>query len=222
MDLVEKWLESYVKSGSKLAHDVSALESSLNGWLQHALPPSHTSEAVLDHDYSLLATKRYHDAAREFWTTTLRTIKKSESNVIEPLRQFISNDLRSFKEARKQFELAQRAYDSTLSRFFGQPRAKEASSLREDAFQLHEARKSYLKTSMDFCVQGPQLRASLDKLLVRVFADQWRDFRNARETTTAMFSKWNPEMDRIRGWGREMENSERAFKRELQLSLIHI
>lgn len=39
--------------------------------------------------------------------------------------------------------------------------------------------------------------------------------RQARESSTATFAKWGGEMERIRGWSKEMENSERAFKREL-------
>ena len=195
-----------------------ALEQSVNVWLQNALPPNNVSEAILDHDYTLLATKRYGDAAREYWQTIFRNVRKSETIVIEPIRQFLNTELKPFKEGRKTFELAQRAYDIVLSRYAGQPKTKEASALREDAFQLHEARKAYIKASMDFCVQGPQIRASLDKLLVRVFADHWKEFKTARENNDALFTKWGPEMERIRGWAREMENSEWAFKRELQIA----
>jgi len=218
VDIVEKWLEGYVKTGSKLTHDVAALEQSVNVWLQNALPPSNVSEAILDHDYTILATKRYGDAAREYWQTIFRNVRKSDTIVIEPMRQFLNTELKPFREGRRTFELAQRAYDSVLARYAGQPKTKEASALREDAFQLHEARKAYIKASMDFCVQGPQIRATLDKLLVKVFADHWKEFKTARETNDALFTKWGPEMERIRGWGREMENSEWAFKRELQIA----
>lgn len=194
------------------------MEGLINNYLQVSTPPAQISEAVLDHDYTLLATKRYGEAQREFWTATLRHIKKAETTVYEPIKAFIGNELRWFKDARKSLEQAQRAFDSVLARYAGQAKTKEASSLREDAFQLHEARKAYLKASMDFCVQAPQVRASLDKLLVRVFSDQWKEIRTSRESNTVMFNKYGAEMDRVKGWGKEMENSERAFKRELQIA----
>lgn len=53
------------------------------------------------------------------------------------------------------------------------------------------------------------------QLIVRIFADQWKEVRQARESSIATFAKWGNEMERVRGWSREMENSERAFKREL-------
>ena len=68
---------------------------------------------------------------------------------------------------------------------------------------------------MDFCVQAPQLRASLDNLVVKVFADQWKEMRNSREANASAFAKWGNDMERVRGWSKEMEKSERAFKREL-------
>ncbi|GAM82267.1 hypothetical protein ANO11243_002460 [Dothideomycetidae sp. 11243] len=218
VDHVEKWLEGYIKAGVKLSQDILLLENSINSWLQQTCPPPQISEAVLDHDYTLLATKRYADAAREFWQSTFKAIKKSEKNVIEPIRAFMNNDLRHFRDARRNLDSAQRTFDSVLSRYAGQPKTKEASALREDAFQVHEARKAYLKASLDFCIQGPNVRASLDKLIVRIFSDQWREWKTSRESNTPSFMKWAVEMERIRGWGREMEHSERAFKRELVIA----
>ncbi|KAF2151055.1 hypothetical protein K461DRAFT_165751 [Myriangium duriaei CBS 260.36] len=215
---VERWLDGYIRAGTKLSQDILLLENSISSWLQQTCPPSQISEAVLDHDYATLATKRYADAAREFWQATFKSIKKSEKNVIEPIRAFMNNDLRNFREARRNLDTAQRNFDSVLSRYASQPKTKEASSLREDAFQVHEARKAYLKASLDFCVQGPNVRAALDKLIVRIFSDQWRDWKASREMSLPTLNKWAAEMERIRGWGREMENSERAFKRELVLA----
>lgn len=92
---------------------------------------------------------------------------------------------------------------------------KEPSSLREDAFQLHESRKAYLKASMDFSVQAPQLRNALDRLLVRVSFDQWRELKTFHNNNGLTFGKWAQEMDRIKGWVHEMDGSERSSKREL-------
>ena len=99
-----------------------------------------------------------------------------------------------------------------------QAKTKEASSLREDAFQIHEARKAYLKASMDFCVAAPQLRLSLDKMLVRVFFERWKDMKTTRDAIGGTFAKTGIDLERIRGWSREMENGERAFRKEMNES----
>lgn len=68
---------------------------------------------------------------------------------------------------------------------------------------------------MDFSVQAPQIRNGLDKILVRVSFDQWREFRGVHNNNAATFAKFTHEMDRIKGWMHEMEGSDRSSKREL-------
>ena len=215
IEVIERWLDGYVKAASKLAGELSTLEASVNSFLTQAAPPAQVSEAVLDHDYTLLAMRRYGEGAREFWNQTFRGIKKYESTVVEPIRSFLNSDLRAFKESRRVLDLNQKSFDTVISRYLSQSKTKEASSLREDAFQVHEARKAYLKASMDFCIAAPQLRASLDQLIVKIFTEQFRDLKASRDATTLTFAKVNAEMERVKGWSKEMSNSERAFKREL-------
>lgn len=215
IEVIERWLEGYTRAASKLTTEVGALEAAVNSLLTQSAPPPGVSEAVMDHDYTLLALLRYGEGAREFWTHTLRGMKRYDTTVVEPIRGFMNNDLRAFKDARRIMESNQKAFDGVLARYLGQKKTTEASSLREDAFQVHEARKAYLKAAMDFCVLAPQLRSSLDKLIVKVFSEQWKEMRNSREANATLFAKWSSEMERVRGWSREMENSERAFKREL-------
>jgi hypothetical protein len=126
--------------------------------------------------------------------------------------------LRNFKDARRYLEQSQKTFDNTLARYVGQSKTKEPSSLREDAFQVHETRKAYLKASLDFCLLAPQLRYTIDKLLVRVSSDQWREMKRSREIGGASFAKWGSEMDRVRGWSKEMEAGESVFRRELQIA----
>ncbi|CAG8973278.1 hypothetical protein HYALB_00000040 [Hymenoscyphus albidus] len=218
VEIIEKWLEAYVRSISKLVHDVAALEETFNAFLLRSVPPANVSEAVLDHDYTLLAMKRFGEGHREWWSQVIFGMKRMDSNVVEPIRAFMTGELRNFKDARRYLELSQKTFDNTLARYVGQSKTKEPSSLREDAFQVHETRKAYLKASLDFCILAPQLRYAIDKLLVRVSADQWREMKRSRDVTSLNLSKWTGEMDRVRGWSKEMEHGEGVFRRELQIA----
>ena len=120
------------------------------------------------------------------------------------------------QDTRRQLDQSQRQLDNLQSKYSAQSKTKEASSLREDAFQLFEARRAYLKSSMDFSIAAPQLRMALDRLLVKIHFDQWRDVRNARDYTSGNITKCSTDLERIRGWSRDMESGERAFRRELQ------
>lgn len=215
IDAVERWLENYVRAASKLVSEVSNLETLVNAFLAQSVPPPGVNEAVLDQDYTLLCMRRYGEGSRDFWSRTLGGVKKYEQNVVEPIRSFLVGELRGFKESRRVLEQTQKSFDAVLARYLGQSKAKEASSLREDAFQVHESRRAYLKASMDVCTSAPQLRASLDKLLVKVFTEQWREMRANRDGSHFNFQKMNAEMERVRGWSKDMETSEKAFRREL-------
>jgi hypothetical protein len=218
IELIERWLDTYVRTASKLTAELNNVQTLVDAYIQASHPPLQLSEAVLDHDYTVLALKRFGEGAREFWNSTIRSMKRAESTVCEPIRAFLQNDLRILKEARKNLDSTQRIFDLAIARYAGQVKSKEPSSLREDAFQLHEARRAYLTASMNFCVMAPQVRLTLDKILVKVVNEQWRDMRVARETSTKALAAWTSDVERVRGWSKEMENGERVFKRELHLA----
>ncbi|KAL7626274.1 SNF1-interacting protein [Parahypoxylon ruwenzoriense] len=213
VDAIERWLEGYARTTAKLSHDMLGLEDTINHYLAKSIPPPNIN--AVDHDYTALALKRISDGSREWWMQILYMARKMDSMSVEPIRNFLSGDLRNFKETRKTLEQTQKVFDTTLARYVGQSKTKEPSSLREDAFAVYETRKAYLKASMDFCFFAPQFRLNLDKLLVRVSCDLWREMKRSRDAAGS-FGKYGHEMDRVRGWTKEMELSEPTFKRELQ------
>ncbi|KAL2130536.1 hypothetical protein VTI74DRAFT_6257 [Chaetomium olivicolor] len=222
LDAIERWLDSYARSTSKLVHDVLALEDAINGYLAKISPPAIASPAdspVLDADYTLPALRRAGDGARDWWSGILAVVRRLEPASVEPIKAFIGNDLRAFRELRRTLDATQKTFDGTLARYVGQSKTKEPSALREDAFAVFETRRAYLKASLDYCQMAPQVRAGLDRLLVMVCADVGREMRRARESTGVVGqSEWGEELERIRGWAREMEMAEGVFRRELQIA----
>ncbi|KAI8634533.1 hypothetical protein F5Y19DRAFT_461275 [Xylariaceae sp. FL1651] len=214
-DAIERWLEGYVRTTSKLSHDMLGLEDIINNYLSKIVPPP--GIVSVDHDYTALALKRISEGSKEWWTQVLNTARKIDTLSVDPIRTFLQGDLRNFKETKRTLEQTQKTFDSTLARYVSQSKAKEPSSLREDAFAVYETRKAYLKASMDFCFFAPQFRLNLDKLLVRVSTDVWREMKRSRDTAGS-FAKYGHEMDRVRGWSKEMELTETIFKRELQMA----
>ena len=81
-----------MKSISKLVHDVSSLEETFNAFLLRSVPPSNVSEAVLDHDYTLLAMKRFGEGSREWWSQVISGMKKMDTNIVEPIKSFMAGE----------------------------------------------------------------------------------------------------------------------------------
>ncbi|KAI1212978.1 uncharacterized protein F4807DRAFT_307069 [Annulohypoxylon truncatum] len=215
VDSIERWLESYVRTTAKLSHDLLGLEETIHTYLAKIIPPPYINN--VDNDYAALALKRFSEGSREWWMQILGAAKQMDSMSVEPIRNFLHGDLRNFKEARRTLEQTQKAFDTTLARYVSQSKTKEPSSLREDAFAVYETRKAYLKASMDFCFYAPQFRINLDKLIVQVSYDLWREMKKSRDAAGS-FGKYGHEMDRVRGWAKEMELSEPTFRRQLQLA----
>jgi hypothetical protein len=213
---LERWLDDYMRATQRLITESLTLEGILTNFTSHAVVPTTVAESMLDHDYDVLAMKRYSEGAKDFWMSMVSVVKRLNSLVAEPIRVFIQNDLKAFKESRRMVELYQKNFDALHAKYAALAKSKEPSFLREEAFQLHEARKLYLKAHLDFFALAPQFRFALDKLLVKIFFDQWREMRISRDNTAATFQRSAPDMERIKGWVVEMETSERTFRKELQ------
>ncbi|KAB8343030.1 hypothetical protein FH972_022624 [Carpinus fangiana] len=218
VDGIEKWLDGVVKHATRLSQEASVLDSLVNAFFTHASAPNHLSEAMLDHDYTMRAMYTYNQGAKEFMGHTTAALKAMQGSLVDPLRNFVQSEIRPYRDARRTLDQAQRNYDSILLRYQGQGKNKEPSSLREDAFQLHEARKVYLKASMDVCVLGPQLRLALDSLLIQVFSDQWFKVSDFRVGSADSAQKLSKEMNRIRSWSKDLAQNERVLRRELLLA----
>lgn len=214
-EAVEKWLNGYVSSTSKLVHDILALEDTINTYLAKTIPSA--ADGIIDNDYTFLALKRVGDGSRESWMQILGGMKRMDSVVVEPIRSFLNGEMRNFKDVRRTLEQSQRTYDSTLARYVSQSKTKEPSALREDAFTVFENRKTYIQASMDYCQLAPQLRFTMDKLLVKVCSEIWKEMRRSRDAAINA-TRHSQEMDRVRGWAKEMELSEGVFRREFQIA----
>ncbi|KAK6529177.1 SNF1-interacting protein [Arthrobotrys megalospora] len=217
VDTVEKWLEGYIRSMLKVVQEIGGLEEALAATFSQSIP-SLISESILDHDYSLLAIELLAEAGRDFWSIAIAYSRRMQPQMIEPLSEFLRNDVRQFKECKRVFEASQQRYDMLLQRYAGQSKGKEASALREDAFQLHESRKTYIRASFDFCVKAPELRAGLDRVITRVTTDLWREQVRHRKGFSLGVDRYESTMDRIRSWSDAMENSAKIFKQELAMA----
>ncbi|KAG6004879.1 hypothetical protein E4U21_000655 [Claviceps maximensis] len=213
IEAVEKWLNGYVSSTSKFAHEIQGLEDTINSYLTKTMPSA--IDGLIESDYACLALKRVGDGQRECWTQILNNVKRMDTAVVEPIRSFLNGDMRTFKDIRRNLEQTQRAYDSTIARYVGQSKTKEPSALREDAFSVYENRKAYLQASMDCCQFAPQLRFAIDKLVVQTCSDIWKDLLRSRDAISNA-TRRTREMDRVHGWAKELEASETVFKNELQ------
>jgi hypothetical protein len=97
IEFIEKWLDGYAKAATKLTSDLAALESVVSSFLSYSTRPLVVSEAVVDHDYTLLAMRRCGEGSKDLWNGLVASTRKMETLIAEPIRVFIHEDLRQFK-----------------------------------------------------------------------------------------------------------------------------
>ncbi|POS88136.1 hypothetical protein EPUL_000282 [Erysiphe pulchra] len=214
--VVEKWLNTYIKYVSKLMGDITKIEESFNNLTLRSVPPPSITEAVIDHDYTLLALNRYRESSKNWFLQTISCMKRMESQIAEPIKAFINGELRVFKEARRNLDQTQKIFDQMLARYVGQSKTKAPSALREDAFQVHETRKAYLKGKII-----TENKRNLKLIWIAIFSFfgfLYFEIKRSSENTVSIFTEIGAEIDRIRGWSKEIESSEAVFRRELHFA----
>jgi len=103
-------------------------------------------------------------------------IAEVNDQVVKPLEDFLKNDLKEFKDAKKTFDKALEKYESTLAKYNGQSRQKEPSALREEAFQLYDIRKAYIQAAMNCSMLCIKFQDALDQLVLGVVRPYWYSF----------------------------------------------
>ncbi|KAK7202564.1 hypothetical protein BZA70DRAFT_285386 [Myxozyma melibiosi] len=218
VEAVERWIDQYVKAGHRLSIDADNMQESVNMLLGRSFP-TFITENIIDHDYTLTAMKSYSEGLRIFWANFIKIIKGMEKNVIEQLDGLHRKELRQYKDIKRNFDIAQQRYDSLVAKYNSQARTKEPSSLREDAFQLYEARKLYVKVSFDLCLITVALKHGLDRVIISSFSDQWLIMgHDTNEGTDAAYGKVGDDLRRIRKWSDLMESSMKILFKELNIT----
>lgn len=96
VEQLEKWLDAYLKTASRLCDGVHGLEELVNSYLQKSVPTSYF-ESMMDYDYTHLALRRFMEGSQEYWGHVAAVARKMEMIVVEPLGQLQRGELRNFK-----------------------------------------------------------------------------------------------------------------------------
>lgn len=184
--------------------------------------PEFVTQGLIDHDYTILAMRRYAEASRHFWADIIKNGKQQQASVIEPLQTFLSGDLKRFKEAKSAFELAQQRYDHQLAKYLAYSKNKEPSVLRDDAFILADTRKSYIKASFNLSTVMPVVQAKLDVCLVKTFASPWILKPNKFLSADLTMQRISVEMLRLKSWSRAMQKSFDPLNKEMMTAAANM
>lgn len=229
---LDRWLTSFITATQKLSQEMEGMLCCfccyfvvLTRWivlqeLANAViskfVPSFVTQGITDHDYTMLAMRRYAESSRHFWTNIIKKVRSQHAGIIEPLVHFQRNELKRYKESRKLFENLQGIYDNSLSKYLSLSKNKEPSALREDAFQLSEAHKAYIKASFDLGCTMSVIQSKLDICLVRTLSHPWILSPKEFAVADPVAQRIGVEMLRLRSWAKSMQKSSKPLMLEMQ------
>ncbi len=87
-------------------------------------------------------------------------------NLVTPIQHFIREDIREIKEIRRTFDRLTEKYDAAIQKYYSLAKSKEASALKEDAFQLYDIRKQFVKASLDYTYKVICFKQTVKNLVI--------------------------------------------------------
>ncbi|GAN05638.1 hypothetical protein MAM1_0097d05110 [Mucor ambiguus] len=203
IDQFEKWIDGFTR----------ALKNYIEAINKHNTQASTLCKRTFfsSLDGTLIDNKMAGNVVTKFATTLQSTIAYKmklasdlEDILLNPLQQMMKHDLKSYKESRKQFEKTLDKYETQLNRYNVLSKQKEASALREDAFQMYEMRKLHVKSSSDHFTKLVSFKANLEIVLIECFSGALRshieDIDESAYSCTAARSK-------LDGWKQWLDES---------------
>ncbi|KAG2233388.1 hypothetical protein INT48_000391 [Thamnidium elegans] len=169
IDQFEKWIDGFIR----------ALKNYIDALIKHNNLATTLCKRTFFSglDDTLIDSRVAGNVINKFATTLQSTIayrmkmaSDLEDLLLNPLQQMIKYDLKSFKDSKKGFERMLDKYETQLYRYNVLSKQKEASALREDAFQMYELRKLYVRNSSDYFAKLVTFKANLQNILVECFS----------------------------------------------------
>ncbi|KAL9548325.1 hypothetical protein MBANPS3_005731 [Mucor bainieri] len=192
LDLLEKWLESLSKYMKLYVNQLNKFNLETNTLCKKVIPVG-IDDSMIDPNFTGAVIKSFSDALQTGLAFKTKLVSDLEDSFIQPLQQFVKTHLKDFKDFRKQHEKTLERYDAQLSKYTAQSKSKEASAVREEAFRLYEARKSYVRMSGQHVVRILHFRSLLEHFLVERFAlassFHLKDFEGGSDSWSKLQSK---------------------------------
>ncbi|CAG8633222.1 hypothetical protein C2G38_2186669 [Gigaspora rosea] len=198
VDHFEKWLDSFWKALKHYIEEINKFNDASSNLVKRSSFP--TEDSLLDSEFTLPTVRLFTDIFQTTFAFKSKLANDIDEKLMQPINQFIKNDLKEFKEIRRAYDKALDKYDSTIAKYASQSKTKEASALREDAFQLFEIRKTYIKTALDYTIKIIQFRSALDHFLMDQFLGGLCAHLEFHDSCLMVYKGSENSLNRLKGW----------------------
>lgn len=171
-EAMDRWMDTVIKAMGQMLVACDTLQDSANS-VTSRFVPDFVTRGVIDHDYTTLVMRRYAEGFRHFWALIIKQTRSKSLSIQDTISSFQKTHMRGYKEARRNFDLAQQKYDAQLNKYLQMSKNKEPSAIREEAFQAMDLKKGYIKASFDLACIIAQVEGRADHVFIEAFASTW-------------------------------------------------
>ncbi|KAJ3193988.1 hypothetical protein HK101_003697 [Irineochytrium annulatum] len=161
VETLMKWLENLAKGCRDYLNELSRAND-VTSALVSRMKPARKKMSLLD--YTVVTT--FADALSSECLNKTKLMETLTQDLLVPMQKYIREDVREMKDYRKIHDKVVERYDTALLKYASLPRTKEASALREDAYVLFEARKAYIRSSIEYAYRIMCFKNNLEMLIV--------------------------------------------------------
>ncbi|KAI3660568.1 hypothetical protein MP638_000108 [Amoeboaphelidium occidentale] len=198
VDKVSAWIETVCKALRIFLEEINKYNESSSNLAGRIVPGASFTMELVDSDLGMNTLRTFADALQCVYSFNAKLVDDLQEYFLVPFIQFSRDDLKQMKEARRAYERIAEKYDSALYKYAGLSKSKDSSSLREDAFQLYDLRKLYIKTSMDYCAKSIRFKYALDRLILDQITESMDSILEFYLSASEVYKGLKPRIDTLK------------------------
>jgi hypothetical protein len=198
VDKVSAWIETVCKALRIFLEEINKCNESSSNLAGRIVPGASFTMELVDNDLGMNTLRTFADALQCVYSFNAKLVDDLQEYFLVPFIQFSRDDLKQMKEARRAYERIAEKYDSALYKYAGLSKSKDSSSLREDAFQLYDLRKLYIKTSMDYCAKSIRFKYALDRLILDQITESMDSILEFYLSASEVYKGLKPRIDTLK------------------------
>ncbi|ORZ22496.1 hypothetical protein BCR42DRAFT_345381 [Absidia repens] len=208
----EKWLDNFVRAFKSYLDSLSKANAQTSHLYKQLIPDKKDHAFISNSHVAALSVNGFANALKCSLSAKVKLVNDLDETLLQPLQNLLKSDLKEFKDMRRTFEKTLDKYENHLSRYGNLSKQKEPSALREDAFQMFDIQKSYVRASGTYFMQLATLKSKVEHLLVDSFSGALTDHLDYHDES--LLSQ-NSARGVISGWRQWLEESKATCSYQL-------
>lgn len=165
IEQTERWIDGLLKSIRKYPQQYSDFKQ-LNHVMLTQLLPDFLKNGLINSELTFNVVNSSQANLQKLWETRISDLSFKDDQIIDLLSTVSKTHIKRYKEIKRNLDYLQNKYDTFLQQFLAQSKQKTPHALREDSFQLFEARKLYLSCLLDFPIEISKFHNVLNETLI--------------------------------------------------------